>query len=64
MAPMRDRRVLTRHGELWLGVWVSSSGYVAESLDRELSAFAATEGEAVARLIAAVEASETAHDSS
>lgn len=47
--------MLTRRGELWCAVWASSQGYVAESLDGYVSAFAETDDEAVARLVEAMD---------
>jgi hypothetical protein len=54
---MADRRIFTRHGPLEVHVYVVARGYVAELLTGELSAFAPTEDEAVARLAEAVERS-------
>jgi acylphosphatase len=54
---MADRRIYTRRGPLEINVYATARGYVAELPDGSLSAFAATEDEAVARLAEAVERS-------
>jgi hypothetical protein len=54
---MADRRVLTTTGLLDVAVYATAEGYVAEHPDGVLTSFGATEDEAVARLIAAVERS-------